>query len=479
AVVSQLVPAIKCLYYHPLSKYPGPKLAAVTSFVALYWTFKGRLHEWTAEQHRIYGPVVRLRPNELSFIDQSAWKEIYSFRQGQKQMPKILRTKPVNGRPNLMSATDEDHARQRKLLAHAFSDQALRSQESILRSYADLLVEKLNEVSGRGDTDVDIQEWLTFATFDIIGDLSFGKPFGNLENGKATGWVGTFKHGIKQGVLFSAFRSIWSPFWDRFWTRQLGPYVQAKRHQQGRYAAAAVNERLERKTERPDFISYCLRGSEGGKSLPREELASMFTIVALAGCESPATALSGTLYYLMNNPGPYRKLKEEVRAVEKDEDLTLARISRMEYLKAVIDESMRLYPPVPAAMDRVVPGDGAMIAGHWIPAGTWVGICQYAANRSDKHFAEPLVFAPERYLESRDAKFQGDARGVVQPFSLGPRNCIGQNLARAEIRLILAKLTWHFDLELSSVGTDWLREQKAYGLWDKDPLLIRIHSARA
>lgn len=353
---------IQSIFFHPLSKYPGPRLAAATPFVALWWTFQGRLHEWTARQHRLYGPIVRLRPNELSFTDASAWKEIYSFRQGQQQMPKILRTKPINGRPNLMSATDEDHARQRKLLAHAFSDQALREQEPILRAYADLLVTRLAGVSQDGTADVDIQEWLTYATFDIIGDLSFGKPFGNLENGRPTGWVGTFKHGIKQGVLFSAFRSIWSPFFERLWTRLLGGYVQAKRHEQGRYAAQAVRERLSRTTDRPDFISHCLSRQEATDAdTPPDELASMFTIVALAGCESPATALSGTLYYLMKHPQSHQKLKEEVRSVEADADLTLGRIARMPYLKAVLDEAMRMYPPVPAAMDRVVPGDGAMV----------------------------------------------------------------------------------------------------------------------
>lgn len=478
------------LWFHPLSHFPGPRVAAVSSLPALFWTFKGQLHEWTAEQHRLYGPVVRLRPNELSFIHAAAWKDIYSFRQGQQQMPKVLRTKPINGRPNLMSASDEDHARQRKLLAHAFSDRALRDQEPLLCSYADMLIERLKEASENGKADVDIAEWLTFTTFDIIGDLSFGKSFGNLQSRKATAWVDTFRRAIKQGVLFSAFRSVLSPFWDHWTQRLLGPYVQAKRHEQLRYAEQAVDERLQAQTDRPDFISHCLRFENDLKQAPPAELASMFTIIALAGCESPATALSGTLYYLLQNPGPYKRLRDEVRLLERDEDINFVNLLNMPYLNAVLKEAMRVYPPVPSAMDRVVPGDGAsvsrsitiyisclivlQIAGHWIPAGTWVGVCQYAANRSPINFTEPTLFAPERYLKPKDERYAGDVTSVVQPFSIGPRNCIGQNLAWFEMRLLLAKLVWHFDLELRSKDTTWLTEQRAYGLWDKEPLIVKL-----
>ena len=86
---------------------------------------------------------------------------------------------------------------------------------------------------------------------------------------------------------------------------------------------------------------------------------------------------------------------------------------------------------------------------------------------------------PERYLEKDGERFRGDNRAVVQPFSLGPRNCIGQNLAKAEMRLILAKLVWHFDMELVDKDEDWVSKQHVYGLWDKEPLMVKLVSARA
>lgn len=409
---------------------------AASSLPAIYSTFRGRSQEWTIAQHCSYGPIVRLRPNELSFITASAWKDIYSFRQGQQQMTKTLRTKPINGRPNMMSATDAEHAYQQKLLSHAFSEHALREQKPVLHHYADLLVQQLRTNSFQGKRDIDIVEWLTFATFDIIGDLSFGKSSDNLANGEAHPWVATFKHSIMQGLLFVAFRSLWGPFFDRMWQRLLSPYVQKKRHQQFRYAQIAVQGRLQCETGRPDFITHCLRQT-GAKAMTQPELESIFTIVALAGCESPSTALSGTLYYLLKNPGLYQKLKEEVRSVQAESDITLLKVTSMPYLKAVLKEALRIYPPVPSAMDRVVPGEGAMvcilaidcvlqnsdsccqISGHWVPPGTWVGVPQLAASHSVLNFANPDQFAPERYLNGGDERFKDDAHQVVQPFSVG------------------------------------------------------------
>jgi cytochrome P450 len=258
-----------------------------------------------------------------------------------------------------MSAGDADHARQRKLLSHAFSDQALRDQEPLLKSYVDLLITQLRKHAD-SESGTDMVEWLTYVTFDVVADLSFGSPFGNLANCEPHPWVSTFKSGIKQGILFVAFRSMGIPFVDSFLAKFISPYIQAKRHEQARYASAAVGERLSRKTSRPDFLANFQRENDMSQ-ISKDEIDSIFTIVALAGCESPATALSGALYHLLSNPGAYKKLREEVGELKNDDELTIANLSRLPYLRAVLDESLRMYPPVPAAMDRVVPGKGKFV----------------------------------------------------------------------------------------------------------------------
>lgn len=98
---------------------------------------------------------------------------------------------------------------------------------------------------------------------------------------------------------------------------------------------------------------------------------------------------------------------------------------------------------------------------------------QQPANLLPSNFHRAAEFIPERWLEDRDAQFDNDDREVLQPFSVGPRNCIGRNLAYAEMRLILAKVLYHFDLELDERTGDWTN-QKVFGLWEKPPLWMNV-----
>jgi averantin hydroxylase len=102
----------------------------------------------------------------------------------------------------------------------------------------------------------------------------------------------------------------------------------------------------------------------------------------------------------------------------------------------------------------------------------------YAAFHSPSNFHLPDSFIPERFLDGRDSEFKNDNRDVLQPFSVGPRNCIGRNLANVEMRLILTRVLFNFDLELDEARTgNWL-DQKAFALWEKRPLWVKLRPAR-
>jgi cytochrome P450 len=119
--------AIYNVYFHPLSKFPGPKLAAASKLYYAYYTIKGEKHKANAEVHAKYGEVVRITPNGLSFINETVWRDVYMHRQGQPQMRKVMRGRTINGAYSIINAPNDIHARQRKALAHAFSEKAVRS----------------------------------------------------------------------------------------------------------------------------------------------------------------------------------------------------------------------------------------------------------------------------------------------------------------------------------------------------------------
>ncbi|KAJ5818156.1 hypothetical protein N7474_003747 [Penicillium riverlandense] len=167
------------------------------------------------------------------------------------------------------------------------------------------------------------------------------------------------------------------------------------------------------------------------------------------------------------------RLVTEIRsAFAKDSDISFRTITSLPYLTAVIEESLRLYPPFVTSLARIVPAGGAMIDEHFVPEGTIVACHHYASYHSSSNFTFPNDFIPERWL-GIDARFNKDKKDVLQPFSLGPRNCLGKNLAYCEIRLILCKLLYHFNLALCPESANWT-DQKVYFLWDKPALLVTL-----
>jgi cytochrome P450 len=206
--------------------------------------------------------------------------------------------------------------------------------------------------------------------------------------------------------------------------------------------------------------------------MTHDEIKETSGSIIIAGSETSATLLSGAIYYLLKNPVWMSKLQNEVRSsfVNKSQ-ITFSSTSQMTIMNAVIHETFRIYPPVPVALPRLTPKDGAVVAGAYIPPYTRIGIPQYAAYHSSRNFANPDKYAPERFLG--DEEYAQDKRSVVQPFSVGPRNCIGQNLAWAEIRTILARLMWHFDFEILDESRDW-EKQKVFILWSKPSLMVKL-----
>lgn len=206
--------------------------------------------------------------------------------------------------------------------------------------------------------------------------------------------------------------------------------------------------------------------------MTRKEMEDTSSSIIIAGSETSATLVSGAIYYLLRNPVWLLKLQDEVRnGFSTDSQMTFATTSQLKILNAILNETFRVYPPAPVALPRITPRGGVVVAGSYIPGGVAVGLTQYAAYRSPRNFTNPDKYAPERFLG--DELYKDDKRSVIQPFSVGPRNCIGQNLAWAEMRMILARLVWHFDMELLDPSINW-EKQKTFVLWAKSSLMVRL-----
>ncbi|ETS78441.1 hypothetical protein PFICI_10503 [Pestalotiopsis fici W106-1] len=229
-------------------------------------------------------------------------------------------------------------------------------------------------------------------------------------------------------------------------------------------------------TDRSDLIEPLLKLHESDK-LPMPKVISNAGTLLAAGSETTATLLTGVTYLLCKTPEALKKVTQEVRAAYKSEDeITLISVSKLDYMLASLDEAMRLYPPVAMGLPRTIRQGGDQVAGHFLPEGTVAAVYQWAANRSTMNFHNPLAYRPERFLSDRPAGFDRDRREAMQPFSVGPRNCVGKNLAIAEMRQILARILFSFDIELVDPNLDWLHVdyQKSFFLWDKPPMEVYL-----
>lgn len=156
-----------------------------------------------------------------------------------------------------------------------------------------------------------------------------------------------------------------------------------------------------------------------------EQIRSNASLLIIAGSETTATALSGVTFLLGTHPEVLAKLTEEVRSCFSSEgEITLLSVQKLKYMLAVLDETLRLYPPVPGSAPRVVPAGGNIVCEKWVPEGTVVNMWQWAMYRSPQNFTLPDSFIPERRLG--DERFSGDNKEALQPFAFGPRNCIGK-----------------------------------------------------
>lgn len=108
------------------------------------------------------------------------------------------------------------------------------------------------------------------------------------------------------------------------------------------------------------------------------------------------------------------------------------------------------------------------------PQKTAISVHQYASSHSSISYHNPDTFAPSRWLASPPPEYANDILEEHTPFSTGPRNCLGKNLAYAEMRCILARMIYNFDMELDPSIEDWVNKQKTCVLWCKDPLLVKL-----
>lgn len=238
------------------------------------------------------------------------------------------------------------------------------------------------------------------------------------------------------------------------------------------YAESVLRERIaaeEREGEtRKDIMHHLLHAQDPmtGNGFNREQLTVESSLLIAAGADTTSLTLAAAFFYLVHNPRVMEILVEEIRAAAFDENIeheNASRLIKLPYLRAVIDETLRLSPPVPSLLPREVLKDGITVDGRFIPEGTVIGVPAYAIHRNPEYFPQPDTFYPERWIaveasESESSPLPGVgrtlesvslARQAFVAFSQGSRGCIGRQLAYYELHTTLALLLHRFEIQLA------------------------------
>lgn len=356
------------IFFDPLRSFPGPKLWAASKVPQVYSETSGNIVYDLLALHQKYGSIVRIGPNDLSFTSEGVWRDVFSYRMGHEEFSKVHIPPAMNGKYGILrylssvslhsrvsnvsySANRQDHARFRKVMSSSFSDKAIRDQQPIIQEYVDSLIESLRDQSDKEPQN--IVQFLNWTTFDIIGKLALGESFGSLEKGQNHPWVSAIFKAVKIIVVVNGIKQLG---FGSLLNYLMPLNANEARRLNWKLVSERVESRMQRGTNEGDFWDPILKRLQDEKlvSMSVEEMKCNASQLVLAGSETTATLLSGCLFYLLCNPSWIEKVTAEVRSSFQDShDIDLFSVSSLKYMEAVLEESMRIYPPVPAQVSYI------------------------------------------------------------------------------------------------------------------------------
>lgn len=349
----------------------------------------GSLVDWLQSLHEKYGEIVRIHPTELSFVGPEALHDIFLSRPPLPRPLVGLLAPPTDADDMGATMNTEDHQRMRRVFHNSFSERALKQQEPFVQEHTDILIKRLQDLAEdaeKGSKEVDILEWYSFTSFDVIGDLLFGESFHALENSEQHPWVKTLFTYIKFGVRLTALNNLGPMQQVMRWCTPNSLAEKVATHKE--FTRDRVDKRIAQGELRPDLMSEILQ-SRDQIGLSLGELYSNAALIVIAGAQTSALACGSVTWFLLKNPSAMKRLQKEIRGTFRSvKDITIASTAKLPYLRAVIQETLRLHPPSPLNMSREVDRPGVIVSGHEMPIGV---SCTY-----NNHFYSSYHLHPER-----------------------------------------------------------------------------------
>ncbi|PWY80340.1 cytochrome P450 [Aspergillus sclerotioniger CBS 115572] len=444
-------------YFTPgVVRIPGPFLAKISNVWRFVDVARGRPEVTLDRLHQEHGEYVRLGPKVVSVANLDALKT--GFYRVQQQLAKGKSTE------TLFTTLDEDfHAKIKRPVSAAYSMSTVAEFEPFVDSTILTLFTRLDEFSEKNRA-FDIAVWLQYYAFDVIGEMTFGKQLGFLEQGRDV-----------EGIIASLEKTLdyVGKIGQMPWLDDLirGGSTGAV----ARFARDRMHERLSQSESKSDdypgrqrdFLTRFLQAKTTHPDIVDDTQVFSYTVSNVnAGSDTTAISLRAVLYYTLKHPEILSKLREELRRALQAGRITVPvswkQSQELPYLDAVIKEALRLHSAVGLLLERVVPAEGLQLpSGPFLPAGTIVGVNPWIIHRHTVFGKEVENFIPERWLRGNgesETEFQARRQnmlGATLTFGAGPRTCIGKNISLLEIYKLIPSLLLAYEVELTEPEAEW------------------------
>ncbi|KAH8663900.1 cytochrome P450 [Ilyonectria robusta] len=465
-----------------LRKYPGmTPLSGISNIPFMIKASGGYRCGRLAELHKIH-PVIRTGPNSLSYGHLHAIKDIYGH--GTKCFKDDFYDVLSGTHFNVADVVDKhEHQRKRKVLSAAYAIKNLESWEFKVVDKVERLIKqfdarctlplKAGTMPIPEELNVEFRAWANFFTMEAIVDIGMSNILGFLDRGdddtKAEGLDGKIQTAHYREAIHSNLTAQSHLVWSYDWFEILQKFAAIfspkyrKLFRTGKSFDGIVmhqtRERLRRYQDGEkldDFFQALMESKDGTPNhLPFGEIFAEMSVMLNAGSVTTAIAITNVIYLLLRHPDALEKLRNEIDSVVDEDEVVIPfdKLRDLPYLRACLDESLRLFPPTTFGLPRKTPPEGCTILGEFVPGNTSVSISSYVAHRDERVFPDAEAFIPERWLGEEGKKLQP----YFITFSAGARGCIGRNISYLEQTVLVASLVRRYEMALPS--PDWRLER--------------------
>jgi cytochrome P450 len=346
---------------------------------------------------------------------------------------------------------EEQNLALKRAVGSAFMLRNVATYEEDVKNTLEALIHRIHE-----HPHFNLYETLQLFQLDFLIKIAFSENPGHLHSG--TDVVGLARLGNKRVSHWFSWQAM--PQLERFifhnsiWSRWFA--LPSRWAQMGIQRLEARQHSLKAAQKHTDLLQYAIEASEKYPDvLKPQTVANLVNSIISAGADTTAGTMSTILYLLLKHSDKQQKVFEELENIICQSEVNWPQIpsyknvNELPYLNAVIKESLRLNPPLAVPLERIVPENGTIIDGIFVPAGTVIGCMGLIVHYDQACYgADVQNFRPERWLEAPKEKLVLMERGFLA-WGSGNRICLGRYVAEMEIKIVISTLLLNFQVSFS------------------------------